>query len=1085
MSITPGFYAGISGGAGGSNLASIATVYGPTPPLTPSFGQVWVDTTDPLRPVTNVWTSPGQWTKTSDGVTNTYVSLDAPLNPDKGDSWYEEDTNTFYVWDGLVWRPISGGGGGGPTTGIISYTVAPTPGPKGAVYYNSTDSTLYVSNGTTWEEVLFSPDKDTNSITAIIEPTARVDGSTLQSGDLWVNTDLNQINYWDDLANAWVRIASASAGDTHSFYQPLPPVLRPNNEALLTGDVWIKSTNSQVYVWEGTMWVPVAYADDANTNSILSPIAPTQRPTGDVLVQGDLWVNTTTSQTYYWNGAIWSPIFSLSTDIMSLLSGAAPILRPDSSPLQAGDQWVNSTTGALSYYDGFNWFPVSLGNDTHSIFSASMPTARPNTDPLQVGDNWVNPTTLRLSVWTGTAWAMTTSSNDTHSFTGATAPTITVRPDTSPLQAGDQYVNSTDKTLYYYTGTAWQLISGDSHSFTGTGAPTIIVRPDSSALQAGDQWIDTATDVIYYWTGTVWKVLSDDTHCFSGIAAPTLTARPNGEALKTGDQFVNTTADSLHYWNGTAWEAFPTAVKATPNISGVVFAWTPDGTDNGTYLGHNAGAFAYGGLNDTKSVGVGKNALYEELGVNIYNVAVGFDSGRNIRTGAGNALIGGDAGKNIEGSNNTFVGRSAGVTSISGQHNTFIGAYSGFSATAATGNTVIGSYNMAGEDTATNQVILARSFSGSSNTTKVFQINENNAYGIPTTNGSATVNYGLTGEILTSQGTGAPPIWATAGGGVAATPNILGTVYAWTPNTATTHIGFNSGLSSQTGGVDTWNTGVGVNALRSAATANTFNVAVGLNSLFSLTTGSINVAVGGASGVNITSGLANVLVGWAAGEDLTTHSRNTYIGYEAGRSNVADNSTFIGFRAGHGATAANGNTVIGSCTLADDPTVSNSVILARTSTTSNKVFQINGSNAFGIPTTNGSTTVNYGTSGQVLTSQGSTAPPIWSTPASVGGFTISDRTGASGTTPNPGQYVVVDTTTGTHTIGLPVAPPVGSVIVVADAKGNSATNNITVNAFGGLTIRGASSYLINVNWRVVLFRYTGVAGTGWTTEVMG
>jgi hypothetical protein len=120
-------------------------------------------------------------------------------------------------------------------------------------------------------------------------------------------------------------------------------------------------------------------------------------------------------------------------------------------------------------------------------------------------------------------------------------------------------------------------------------------------------------------------------------------------------------------------------------------------------------------------------------------------------------------------------------------------------------------------------------------------------------------------------------------------------------------------------------------------------------------------------------------VGWAAGEDLTTHSRNTYIGHESGRSNVADNSTFIGFRSGYDATAAAGNTVVGSCTLADDPTISNSVILARTSTTSNKVLQINENNAFGIPTTNGGLIVNYGTTGQVLTSQGTGSPPIWST----------------------------------------------------------------------------------------------------------
>jgi len=179
--------------------------------------------------VTNVWTAPGQWTKTSDGVTNTYVSSDAPDSPDLGDTWYETDTTSFYVWDGALWRPISGGGtGSSGSTGFISYTSAPAAGPEGAVYYNSTEDKLYVSNGAAWEKVLFAPDTDTNSITALTAPTVRADGTALQAGDLWVDTGANQLSYYNASTGNWSHIASASAGDTHSFYQSSAPTTRPD-----------------------------------------------------------------------------------------------------------------------------------------------------------------------------------------------------------------------------------------------------------------------------------------------------------------------------------------------------------------------------------------------------------------------------------------------------------------------------------------------------------------------------------------------------------------------------------------------------------------------------------------------------------------------------------------------------------------------------------------------------------------------------------------------------------------------------------------------------------------------------------------
>jgi hypothetical protein len=113
MAILPGYYSGLSaGGTGGSNLAAIATFYGPTPPQTPTFGQTWVDTTNPDSPVSYLWVEPGRWQKVSDGVTNTFFQTTDPAAiADTGDTWYNPTNNSLRIWDGTssTWTIVNSG----------------------------------------------------------------------------------------------------------------------------------------------------------------------------------------------------------------------------------------------------------------------------------------------------------------------------------------------------------------------------------------------------------------------------------------------------------------------------------------------------------------------------------------------------------------------------------------------------------------------------------------------------------------------------------------------------------------------------------------------------------------------------------------------------------------------------------------------------------------------------------------------------------------------------------------------------------------------------------------------------------------
>jgi hypothetical protein len=80
---------------------------------------------------------------------------------------------------------------------------------------------------------------------------------------------------------------------------------------------------------------------------------------------------------------------------------------------------------------------------------------------------------------------------------------------------------------------------------------------------------------------------------------------------------------------------------------------------------------------------------------------------------------------------------------------------------------------------------------------------------------------------------------------------------------------------------------------------------------------------------------------------------------------------------------------------------------------------------------------------------------------------------------NYDYYVSVDTTSA-RTINLPNSTGTGVTYVLKDRTGNSATNNITVTTPGGtVTIDGATSYTMNVNYEARQFIFNGTTWEVW------
>ena len=110
---------------------------------------------------------------------------------------------------------------------------------------------------------------------------------------------------------------------------------------------------------------------------------------------------------------------------------------------------------------------------------------------------------------------------------------------------------------------------------------------------------------------------------------------------------------------------------------------------------------------------------------------------------------------------------------------------------------------------------------------------------------------------------------------------------------------------------------------------------------------------------------------------------------------------------------------------------------------------------------------NYGTSGQVLTSNGSGSAPSWQTAGGLPAMTVTSSTAISAVAGN--HYVV--TGASTVTVTLPTSPSAGNVVWITIANGrvdtvvarngqniNSLAENMTIdNAYAGVQLRFADA----------------------------
>jgi hypothetical protein len=531
-------------------------------------------------------------TNTWEKMPETLTTLKQGLGADAGKFTYKNEIGD------LVDIKVTQSGAGAPTT-------ITNPGTAGDVYVNTTTGDVYTYNGTTWvkaNEVITTLTQGTGANagkftylneagtpvdikvtqSGVVAPTAVANPGT--AGDVYVNSATGEVYVYNGVTNTWVKAVEtlttltqgtgANAGKFTYLNEAGTPVdIKVTQSGVgvppagtgTAGDVYVNTTNGDVYTYNGTTWV--------KANEVIT-----------TLTQG---TGANAGKFTYLNEA-GTPV-----DIKVTQSG---VVAPTAvaNPGTAGDVYVNSATGEVYVYNGVTNTWVKAGETLTTLTKGTGADSGKFTYLNEAG----TPVDIKV----------------TQSGVGV--------PPAGTGTAGDVYVNTTNGDVYTYNGTTWvkanevittltQGTGANAGKFTylneagtpvdikvtqsGVVAPTAVANPGT----AGDVYVNSATGEVYVYNGvtntwvkagetltTLTKGTGADSGKFtylneagtpvdikvtqSGVGVP-----PAGTGT-VGDVYVNTTNGDVYTYNGTTW------VKANEVITTLT---------QGT--GANAGKFTY------------------------------------------------------------------------------------------------------------------------------------------------------------------------------------------------------------------------------------------------------------------------------------------------------------------------------------------------------------------------------------------------------------------------------------------------------------------------------------------------------------
>jgi len=358
-------------------------------------------------------------------------------------------------------------------------------------------------------------------------------------GDLWIDSNDSNKLYRATATGTGNWVAVGDTSGTHIFAQNGEPSARPDGSALQVGDLWFDTdqadgsgnlTNKQ-YRYDGTNFVSVEDARTSINASAIDTLTTNVSTINGTLTSEAakiLALENTVNNASTGVSATASALSSLTNTVTSIPVNFSQSTEP-SSGLTEGDFWIDTDDNQLYRYDGTNWQSVrdSLTTSSSQAITALQNTV--NNGSTGVGANASAISTLETEVYgSGSAGssridslestvnnnvsgvaananaisALTTKVDTKNkSFVGTTQPANNSAND---LKVGDIWIKTNDNNkIHRWSGSTWVPLAPTTvQTFAQSSTPT--------ATSVGDIWIDTGNDnEIKRWNGSTWQPLRD------------------------------------------------------------------------------------------------------------------------------------------------------------------------------------------------------------------------------------------------------------------------------------------------------------------------------------------------------------------------------------------------------------------------------------------------------------------------------------------------------------------------------------------------------------------------------------------------
>ena len=373
------------------------------------------------------------------------------------------------------------------------------------------------------------------------EPTQRPDGTSLQAGDIWIDTDSSP-NVNELYVYTGSSFAATTAGSTSSSDTTLQTQITSNGNA-------ISQNASDILLVAGV-------SDRANISTSINitslNAAITNSTTG---LSANANAISTLSSTVTNQGNTISTLSTNVTELQNTLTGfnssstVATAISGLQTQITANDNDVTNINTSITSLTG------TVDTKARTFIQDNPPTA------TAIGDLWIDSNDsnklYRATATTNSNWVAVGDSSGLHVFAQDNEPTA--RPDSSTLQEGDIWFDTNDnKKQYRYDGTNFVAVDDTRITSNASAISTLqtnvsningTVSSNSSKITALENTVNhksTGVDA----TATA---LSSLTSTVTSIPVNFIQANAPTGSLTTGDLWIDSDDNQLYRYDGNNW----------------------------------------------------------------------------------------------------------------------------------------------------------------------------------------------------------------------------------------------------------------------------------------------------------------------------------------------------------------------------------------------------------------------------------------------------------------------------------------------------------------------------------------------------